>query len=88
MPPFFMGKRENGGSESKAAKLAGIPTPPSCSAKKMTVHLLREQQALPSGWCLECKTPSLAHRLHRLLNSEQLGRLVRFEVSWASYCQR
>jgi hypothetical protein len=40
------------------------------SAKEMTVHLLREQQALPSGWPLEREAPGLAHRLHRFLDSE------------------
>src|SRR5258708_16622388 len=49
-----------------------------------TTELLRDQAELPSGWSLECKTPSFAHRLHRLLNGEQLRRLVRFEVPWAN----
>src|SRR6266568_2719502 len=49
---------------------------------------LRDQASLPSGWPLEREAPSFAHRLHRLLNGEQLGRMRCFEVPWASCCQR
>src|SRR5437879_2172881 len=57
------------------------------SVEYQTPTLLRDQAGLPSGWSLEREAPSLAHRLHCLLNGEQLGRLVRFEVPWAHGCQ-
>src|SRR3989442_5461701 len=58
------------------------------SVEYQTPTLLRDQAGLPSGWPLEREAPGLAHRLHRLLNGEQLGRLVRFEVPWANCYHR
>jgi len=56
------------------------------SDRSTTIYLNRDHACLSSGWPLECETPSLAHRLHRFLDGEQLGRLIRFKELF--FCTR
>ena len=94
-----MGRRENKGARAKRQPCGDTLTPLCSQAplsalktkrtrQQFTIEFLRDQASLPSGWPLEREASSFAHRLHRLLNGEQLGRLVCFEVPWANCCQR
>src|SRR6266487_5443104 len=54
-------------------------------------RLYRNEQIsvdLSSGWPLERDASSFAHRFHRLLNGEQLGRMGCFEMPWTHCCHR